>query len=123
MDIAKIKQLFNEYFINTLKNDYVNYQGRANRPMYWYFVLFNLIVSIIISIIAGITGLHILSSLYSLAVFCPGVCLGIRRMHDLGKAGWCGFWLPSTTFISSASKAKIKTMLTANLSNKPRRIL
>ncbi len=88
MDAAKIKQLFNEYFINTLKNDYVNYQGRANRPMYWYFVLFNLIISIIISIIAGATGLHILSSLYSLALFCPGVCLGIRRMHDLGKTGW-----------------------------------
>ena len=90
MDAVKIKQLFNEYFINTLKNDYINYQGRANRPMYWYFVLFNFIVSIVISIIAGITGLHILSSLYSLAFFCPCVCLGIRRMHDLGKTGW---WL------------------------------
>ena len=40
MDIEKIKALFNTYFVDVLKNHYTDFNGRANRPQYWYFVLF-----------------------------------------------------------------------------------
>lgn len=88
MDFAKIKAIFDEYFIKTLKNDYLNFQGRANRPMYWYFILFYVLGAFIVSIISVATGLQILSQIYSLAFLCPQICLGIRRVHDLGMSGW-----------------------------------
>ena len=88
MDFNKIKNMFNEYFISVLKNEYITYNGRATRSKFWYFVLFNFICSLIVSIIASVTTLYILSTLYSLAVLCPGVCLTIRRMHDINKPGW-----------------------------------
>jgi len=32
----------------------------------------------------------LLQSLFGIATFVPGIALGIRRMHDIGKSGW---WL------------------------------
>ena len=32
----------------------------------------------------------LLQSLFGIATFIPGIALGIRRMHDIGKSGW---WL------------------------------
>ena len=29
-----------------------------------------------------------ISNIYSLALLLPGICVAIRRMHDVGKSGW-----------------------------------
>jgi len=29
-----------------------------------------------------------LSNIYNLAVLIPGIAVGVRRMHDVGKSGW-----------------------------------
>lgn len=50
--------------------------------------MFNIIISIILGFVGGLTGATILSNLYSLAVLIPGIAVGIRRMHDVGKSGW-----------------------------------
>ena len=34
-----------------------------------------------------------LSSLYSLAVFVPGLAVAWRRLHDIGKSGANYFWI------------------------------
>lgn len=88
MNINNLKKLFNEYFVSVLKNEYLTYNGRVSRAKFWYFVLFNFICSLIVSIIASTTSLYILSTIYSLALLCPGICITIRRMHDINKAGW-----------------------------------
>lgn len=54
------------------------------------FVLFNIIVAAVISIVGSLIGLKWLASLYSLAVFIPSLALSIRRLHDTGRSGW---WL------------------------------
>ncbi|MBE2179478.1 MAG: DUF805 domain-containing protein [Chthoniobacterales bacterium] len=78
------------YYIDAWKN-YVNFQGRARRKAYWMFVLFNIIVAIILSIIDNVIGTGgLLGGIYSLAVLLPGIALGVRRLHDIGKSGW---WL------------------------------
>ena len=28
------------------------------------------------------------NTLYSLAVFLPGIAVSVRRLHDIGKSGW-----------------------------------
>lgn len=81
------------YYILALKK-YVVFSGRASRPEFWYFILFTVIVSIVLSVIASIAGLaddsggNILTNIYSLAVALPTLGVTIRRMHDSNRSGW-----------------------------------
>ena len=88
----KLKDLiFNKimnYYKEALKK-YNKFSGRANRTEYWYFVLFNSLISIGFSILDSILGIDkILETIYSLAVLIPSVAVGVRRMHDVNKSGW-----------------------------------
>lgn len=78
-----------EYYVNAFKN-YATFQGRARRKEYWMFVLFNMIAGFVIGIIGGMIHFPLLATIYSLAVICPALAVGVRRMHDIGKSG---FWL------------------------------
>ena len=77
------------YYLLVLKK-YAVFSGRSQRAEYWYFVLFNLIISIILGIISAVVSddFSILGLLYSLAVLIPGIAVGVRRLHDIGKSGW-----------------------------------
>ena len=82
--------------------NYVNFSGRARRSEFWYFVLFNIIISVAITIVEASLGMGnyesndfgfrmqggIISNLYSLAVFLPGLGVSVRRLQDTGKSGW-----------------------------------
>ena len=82
---------FTEAVISVFTN-YANFKGRATRSEYWYFVLFNMVVSAVLSGLAQASnGLAIISVLYSLAVFIPGLAVAVRRLHDVGKSGWWYF--------------------------------
>ncbi|MEM8859196.1 MAG: DUF805 domain-containing protein [Chloroflexota bacterium] len=84
-----------EWYLKVLQQ-YFDFSGRARRKEYWYFVLVNFGISIVLGIIdftlfnAAESGFSPLSSLYSLAVLIPSVAVGIRRLHDTGRSGW---WL------------------------------
>jgi len=74
---------------------YATFSGRSRRKEYWYFVLFNFIVSIVLAIVdVGVFdaqgGIGPLSGIYSLAVIIPGIAVGVRRLHDTDRSGW---WL------------------------------
>lgn len=75
-------------FVDAVKSvltNYVKFEGRARRSEYWYFFLFNLAVAIVLSLIARVTGVTILSTLWSLAMLLPGLGVCVRRLHDTGK--------------------------------------
>ena len=74
------------YYIDVLKK-YVDFNGRARRKEYWMFVLFNFIVYLILTVIGLILRVPFISTIYSLAVFLPGLAVTIRRLHDIGKSG------------------------------------
>ena len=62
---------------------YADFSGRASRPEFWWFVLFQVLVLLV----AGMLGKFI----YAIAVaglFVPGIAVGARRLHDIGKSGW-----------------------------------
>lgn len=65
------------------------FSGRSTRRDFWVAILFNMLVSILVSIVAGILRIPSLSLLYSVAVLVPNWALSIRRMHDINKSGWC----------------------------------
>lgn len=80
------------WYVAVLKK-YAVFSGRARRSEYWYFFLFSMIVSVILTILDTVLGLNssgngVLSSIYSLAVLIPSIAVGVRRMHDVGKSGW-----------------------------------
>ena len=47
-----------------------------------------MIFAIVIMGIDIILGLGFLYIIYSLVVMIPGIAVGIRRLHDIGKSGW-----------------------------------
>ena len=79
--------IFNIY-INTLRNNYFNSEGRANRKEYWLFTLANSIIGFVIGYVGCLIGAPVIGTIYGLAVLIPGVCIGIRRLHDVGRSGW-----------------------------------
>ncbi len=79
------------WYIKALKN-YATFDGRAQRAEYWYFALFNLLVSFGLGFVEGFLGVPgVISGVYALAVLVPGVAVGVRRLHDINKSGWMLF--------------------------------
>ena len=61
------------------------------------FVLFNILISIALAVVDGMTGTldeqtgyGLLSGIYSLAVLIPSIAVAVRRLHDTGRSAW---WL------------------------------
>ncbi|MBR1929189.1 MAG: DUF805 domain-containing protein [Paludibacteraceae bacterium] len=75
-------------FTEMFSKKFVCFEGRAERREYWYFVLCNAIVGIVLSCLDQIWGMAILSGIYNLAVLLPSLGLSVRRLHDLNKSGW-----------------------------------
>ena len=76
---------------------YATFSGRATRSEYWFFYLFNIIMSfgliavcsIIGAIFKGLDGATggymvgaILYWIYAIAAFIPGLAVSVRRLHD-----------------------------------------
>ena len=84
-----------EAVISVLTN-WNNFSGRACRSEFWYFILATFLVSIIISIIEIATGMvdiessemGILSWIFTLLLFVPGLSVTARRLQDRGWSGW-----------------------------------
>ena len=89
--------------VRTCFRKYVTFSGRATRPEYWYFVLFIILGSIVLSVVDGVLfGFETvpvsegefeidsdgpLASIFSLVPFIPILAAGWRRMHDTGRSG------------------------------------
>ena len=94
---------FNRYFLDTLKNRYADFKGRASRSEYWYFVLFYVILVVIFRLLDSLvlnpmlgasaeqaTQGGLLQMIFAVALIIPSIAIGARRLHDIGKSGW---WL------------------------------
>ena len=84
------------WYFEVLKK-YAVFSGRSRRKEYWFFVLFNIIISIILAVIDGVTGtldpesgMGLLGLVYTLAILIPALAVSVRRLHDTGRSGW---WL------------------------------
>ena len=69
-------------------SNYFNFQGRATRAEYWWWFLFIVIADVLLGFIDSILGTGFIGSLFGLAIIIPGLALGARRLHDIGKSGW-----------------------------------
>ena len=74
--------------VRSALTQYATFTGRARRSEYWYFVLFNVIVSIVASIIDAVIGVQLVSWIVTLGLLVPGLAVTVRRLHDTGRSGW-----------------------------------
>lgn len=85
-----------DWYLSVLRQ-YAVFKGRARRKEYWFFILFNLIASLVLTVVDFMTGtldpelgMGLLSGLYSLAILIPSLAVTVRRLHDTDRTGW---WL------------------------------
>ena len=88
-----IKICFNKFF---------DFTGRARRSEYWWFVLFQVLVSIPCAFLDGIleaaAGISFVNGLASLVFFFPALAVSFRRLHDTGRSGW---WIGASYILMS----------------------
>ena len=84
------------WYLEVLKK-YAVFSGRARRKEYWFFVLFNIIIGLVLGFIDGVigsasaeAGVGLLYGIYTLAILIPSIAVGVRRLHDTDRSGW---WL------------------------------
>ena len=81
------------YWISQVFKKYAVFSGRARRKEYWFFFLFNLIVSLPLTLISNFSSgfgefAYILNILFSLGILIPSLAVAIRRLHDTGRSGF-----------------------------------
>ena len=82
-----------EWYLKVVRDNYANFEGRARRSEYWYFILFHVIILIILATTSILVGefFMIVYALYALATLIPYFAVVVRRLHDIGKSGWFFF--------------------------------
>ena len=83
-----------DWYLKVLRQ-FADFSGRARRTEYWMFALFNIFfttLAIVLDTYLGTAigelpyGLFYFS--YALFILVPGLAVGVRRLHDVGKSGW-----------------------------------
>ena len=98
-----------EIYLKVIKENYVNFNGRARRKEFWMFQLFLIIITTIcivldnilgtvLTVDAGLVGLGLIVLPYGwlyflcgIFHFLPALSVLVRRLHDVGKSGWWYF--------------------------------
>lgn len=77
--------------VSSVFRNYINFKGRAQRSEFWWFTLFNVVVSVILGLIGtALPALNVLEGIYFLAVLLPSLAVTVRRLHDTARPAW---WL------------------------------
>ena len=77
-----------------LTQKYADFNGRARRSEFWFWVLFYVIVAVVAGVIDSILGTRtssgtgIIGAIAGLALLVPFLAVSSRRLHDTGKTGW-----------------------------------
>lgn len=78
-------------FVTAVKTGFrkfATFQGRAARSEYWFFVLFIVLASTVLTVIDAVTGIGVLALIFTLVTLVPAIAVSVRRLHDTDRAGW-----------------------------------
>ena len=81
----------NKYFIDVIKNHYIDFAGRATRTQFWMYVLINFIVGFVLGLICGMFlkgHAIVVNIIYGLALLLPSLGIAARRLRDGGFTPW-----------------------------------
>lgn len=71
--------------------NYVNFNGRATRGEFWWFVLAYVIASFVAGILDAAIRSPIVGVIVGLAFLLPILAIEVRRLHDSDRSGWWVF--------------------------------
>ena len=71
------------WYFDVLKNNYLNFDGRARRKEFWMYTLVHLIILLLTALLGRWPLIF-----YFVVTVIPSVGVGIRRLHDTGRSGW-----------------------------------
>ena len=93
-----------EWYLKVMRDNYTNFSGRARRKEYWMFSLVYVIILTGCTVLDNVLGTVFMMdagplgeismgygwvyTICALVHLIPGLALGVRRLHDLGKSGW-----------------------------------
>jgi len=93
-----------EWYIKVMRDNYINFKGRARRKEYWMFTLVYVIILMGCTALDNMLGTVFMMdggalgeismgygwayTICGLAHFLPALSLVVRRLHDVGKSGW-----------------------------------
>lgn len=69
--------------IKTVFSKYSDFNGRAARPEFWWYVLFVFLASLVLGAVSDVLYL-----LFFVGNFVPSLAVTARRLHDIGRSGW-----------------------------------
>jgi len=69
--------------VKTCFTKYADFNGRAARSEYWWYTLFIIIASVLLSMVSDTVSL-----LFGLATLLPSIAVAARRLHDTNRSGW-----------------------------------
>jgi uncharacterized membrane protein YhaH (DUF805 family) len=73
-------------FVTAVKScltQYASFSGRATRPEFWWFFLFQILALVVTSMLGDLA-----YSIAALLLLLPALAVGARRLHDAGRSGW-----------------------------------
>lgn len=93
------------HFTRSVRTRYADGEGRATRTEYWSFILFNWIFIVVpvalgfmLDAVLGLSDAEgsgpfamlgvVIAAVVFLGLWLPGLCVLIRRFHDVGLTGW-----------------------------------
>ena len=82
--------MFNTYFLDVIKNHYIDFVGKATRKQFWLWVLWYIIVFVVLSLVLGFLG-KVGQTIYwlcCLAVILASLGIQARRLRDGGFSPW-----------------------------------
>ena len=93
-----------EWYIKVMRDNYINFKGRARRKEYWMFTLVYVIILMGCTALDNMFGTVFMMdggalgeismgygwayTICGLVHFLPALSLVVRRLHDVGKSGW-----------------------------------
>jgi uncharacterized membrane protein YhaH (DUF805 family) len=80
--MGRVRMTFQES-IRECFSKYADFSGRARRSEYWWFMLFVVVVSLVLSMVS-----NTVSSIFTLATLLPSIAAAARRLHDTNRSGW-----------------------------------
>lgn len=76
-----------------------NFEGRASRPEFWWWVLFLWLINLVVNVFTGGLGailgggtefgvLTFIGYIIWIIIILATIAVGARRLHDSGRSGW-----------------------------------
>ena len=79
--------------IQTCFKKFADFKGRASKPEFWFFVLFEVIYFVVAGFLLAAMGVSeetigIATLILMIPVLVPGIAVTARRIHDFNQSGW-----------------------------------